>query len=86
MPKKQKKAEIQEDFPVPCAFIGCPDKALVKIRVMANAWSNYCARHYLEYHQRKAEEVCEALGLKTTEQQRKWVGEAMRKLSEKMRA
>jgi hypothetical protein len=68
-----------------CAYMACNKPSICKIKVAKNAWSNFCQQHYIEWHRRKAEETCLDLGLKTTEEKREWVRNAVNKLATKMR-
>jgi len=84
--KKQKTENKEDDAPrCMCAYFGCEKRAICKVKVSTTAWSNFCYHHYLVYHQDRAEETCERLGLKTTAEKRAWILEQSAKLAQKMR-
>lgn len=57
---------------VDCAFDTCRTRAIVRHRTPAG-WANLCERHAMEINQERADDYCEALGLKTIAQKREWL-------------
>lgn len=56
-----------------CAYMGCGNTAILKMRVGTTSWSNLCEHHYDMHMLSIAQETCKRLGLNTTEQKRAYV-------------
>lgn len=72
---KQKKGDrYPPSVPrVPCAFDSCARRAVVKVRVGKTSWSDLCLEHDQQLAQKRANEYCASLGLKTVAEKIKWV-------------
>ena len=68
-----KRMVQQSEESKPCAYMACLQNAVIRTKVGAHSWSDYCHRHYLEYHTRKAEETCHELALTSMDAKRAWV-------------
>lgn len=57
---------------IPCAFAGCGTSATIKAKTKTG-WANVCVEHDVALAQKRADEVCKALGLDTVAKQRAWL-------------
>lgn len=69
-----------------CAYMACPKRAILKVKVATHAWSNFCYDHYQAHYQAQAEETCERLGLKTPAQMRAYFLQNARRLVNRVTA
>lgn len=67
--KRDKLVEVKETPRAACAFEGCKDSALCRVRV-PTGWANFCMFHYDLHFVKVAREFTRSLGLKSMQEVR----------------